>query len=100
VNAYTTGGDFVVSDALLPGTYQVALGTFANMSFAENLGAGTLADGFIALGEPGSLGNYYYELKVSLPDATAAVPEPATLSLTGLGVLGAVARFRRRHISR
>ena len=32
-------------------------GTFENMSFAENLGCGTLGDGFIGLGDPNSLGN-------------------------------------------
>jgi hypothetical protein len=66
------------------------MGAFANMSFAENLGAGTLADGFIGLGEPGFLGSDYYELAITMPDATA-VPEPATLLLLATG-LGALAR--------
>jgi hypothetical protein len=36
--------------ALPAGTYTLALSAFANMSFAENYGSGTLGDGFIGLG--------------------------------------------------
>ena len=36
--------------------YRIALGAFANMSFAENLGSGVLGDGFVGLGVPGVLG--------------------------------------------
>jgi hypothetical protein len=95
--AFSTGGDFLISMILAPGTYQVALGAFANMSFAENLGLGTLGDGFIAIGEPALLGNYYYELAITTPDA-AAVPEPSTLLLIGGGasVLASRRRQRRR----
>ena len=37
------------------------------MSFAENLGTGTLGNGFIGLGEPDALGTYYYEVGIDLP---------------------------------
>ena len=72
--AFSTGGDFNLSFSLTPGDYTVAMGAFANMSFAENLGTGTLGDGFIALGEPDALGNYYYELQINLGQQTTAVP--------------------------
>ena len=54
LQAFSTGGDFSYAAVLDAGSYQIALGTFANMSFAENLGTGTLADGFIGLGQPGA----------------------------------------------
>ena len=65
------------------------MGAYANLSFAENLGVGSLGDGFIGLGQPDFLGNYYYELEVVTPDAAA--PEPsslALLALTGIVFLG------------
>jgi hypothetical protein len=74
------GGDFNLDFLLAAGDYTIAIGAFANLSFAENLGAGTLGDGLIGLGEPGSLGNYFYEVDVNAASA-AAVPEPASLLL-------------------
>jgi hypothetical protein len=97
LQAFSTGGDFDLSFSLGVGDYVVAMGVFANMSFAENLGSGTLADGFIGLGESYLLGNYYYELQVTMPDQ-AQVPEPTTLLLTLLGLVG-LAGFRRKSAS-
>ena len=38
--AISTGGDFTWTSTLAVGTYEIALGAFENMSFAENLGSG------------------------------------------------------------
>jgi hypothetical protein len=91
LQAFSTGGDFSYSASLAAGAYKIALGVFANMSFAENLGSGTLTDGFIALGEPGSLGDGHYRLVVTTP-----VPEPSTWLLLLLGMGGLAMRQRRR----
>ena len=94
--AFSTGGDFLYVLPLAAGDYTVAMGVFANMSFAENYGAGTLGDGFIGLGEPYLLGNYYYELGVTRPDEPVPpIPEPGTLLLIGSGLAGC-ARLRRK----
>ena len=94
--AFSTGGDFVLDVPLAAGDYQLALGAFANMSFAENLGVGTLDDGFIGLGY--LLGSSWYDVEVTLPDTSTPVPEPATLLMTTIG-LGALAGRRRRQMA-
>ncbi len=43
------------------------------MSFGENLGTGTLADGFIASREPDALRTYYYELEIDFGGQGQAV---------------------------
>ena len=98
--AFSTGGDFVFDQNVAAGTYQIALGTFANMSFAENSGAGTLADGFIQLGLTYAMGDGSYALTVNVDGGAPPVPEPANAAmlLAGLMALGAAARrgARRR----
>jgi len=79
--AISTGGDFTWTGTLGVGSYEIALGAFENMSFAENLGTGTLGDGFIFLGDPNSLGDGSYSLTLSTP-----VPEPAGTWLAGVGL--------------
>jgi len=92
--AFSTGGDFLINLALAAGDYTIAIGTFANMSFAENNPDAdpSLGDGFIFLGGPGFLGNYYYELSVDTGEPPPPpVPEPGSLMLllTGLAMVGA-----------
>jgi hypothetical protein len=89
--AFSTGGDFSYSATLAAGTYQVAVGAFANLSFAENLGTGTLGDGFTSLGEPGSLYDGSYSVTLTTP-----VPEPSTGALVGLGLAAVLFVFRNQ----
>ncbi|MBL8307936.1 MAG: DVUA0089 family protein [Rubrivivax sp.] len=79
--AFSTGGDFVFSAMLPAGTYRMALGAFANMSRAENLGTGSLADGFTGLGAPMYLGDGSYHLTLNSP-----VPEPAAWGLLAVAL--------------
>ena len=90
LQATSTGGDFTWTGTLAGGTYEIALGAFENMSFAENLGSGTLADGFIFLGDPNSLGNGSYSL-----DVTTVVPEPSGALLLVFGAATLATRLRR-----
>ena len=91
--AFSTGGDFEFHQTVPAGTYQISLGAFANMSFAENAGGGTLADGFIELGLTYALGDGSYLLNVDVDGGTAPVPEPANalLMLAALAAGGASA---------
>lgn len=93
LQAFSTGGDFDDIYSLAAGDYTVAMAVFANMSFAENYGTGALGDGFTALGDQSWLGNYYYELAVTLEGGT--VSEPSTLALIALAAVAAAAKRRR-----
>jgi len=88
--ATSTGGDFAWTGTLAAGSYEIALGTFENLSFAENLGSGTLGDGFIGLGDPNSLGDGSYSLTLSTP-----VPEPTSAWLIGIGLVAVGTRAWR-----
>ncbi len=82
-------GDFLITPTLAAGIYRVAIGVWSNESFAENSG-GSLADGFIRLGEPDSLGianPAYYELAVTLGPAAVAEPSTLLLLLTGTAII-------------
>jgi len=57
--------------ALPAGTYTVAISAFLNMSLAENLGSGTLGDGFVGLGSFGARSNLY---AVDIAGPTLALP--------------------------
>lgn len=96
--AFSTGDDFDDTYALAAGDYTVAMAVFANMSYAENQGTGTLGDGFTALGVPDWLGNYYYELVVTLEGGGTpppGVPEPSTLALLAIAAAAAAVGRRR-----
>ena len=98
--ATTTGGDFAWSGTLAAGSYEIALGDFENMSFAEQQpDLYTLADGFIGIGDPGSLGDPAssafgsYSLTLATP-----VPESSSWGLMALGLAAVAARkWRARH---
>jgi hypothetical protein len=79
---------------LEPGTYTIALSAWENMSLAENLGTGTLTDGFTGLGNLNPGENLDYAFDVILP---SNVPEPGTglLLLTAFGA-AAVLTLRNR----
>jgi hypothetical protein len=85
-------------DAALPaGHYTLAVSQPANFSFAENLGTGTLGDGFIGLAASWSGGactgtcSSAYAVDIGSP---ALVPEPAAPLLLALGLLTLALRRR------
>jgi hypothetical protein len=69
---------------LAAGTYQIALTAYENLSFAENFGTGTLADGFTGFGNLGDGENLSYAFDVILGGGTSGggggteTPEPAS----------------------
>lgn len=96
-HATTLGGDFTLDAVLAAGDYTVAIGVFENLSFAENLGIGFLADGFIGVGVPDLFRNGSYSFTVTLPDATT-VPEPGGVALVLTAAFAALwAGGRRRN---
>jgi hypothetical protein len=84
---------------LLAGDYTLAIGTFGNMSFAENYGGGTLGDGFIGLGSyddvsSASVRSAHYAVDIRSV-GIQAVPEATSLALLGAGLLLVSVRLRR-----
>ena len=71
---------------LAPGNYAITISAFENMSFAENSGTGTLADGFTGLGNLPEGEDMHYAFDVILQNASP-VPEPASLCLIGCAVV-------------
>lgn len=82
---------------LTPGNYAITISAFENMSFAENSGVGSLADGFTGLGNlaPGEDSHYAFDVILQDP-SRIMTPEPASLGLTGCAVLAALLISRRR----
>jgi hypothetical protein len=73
--------------ALAAGDYQIAISAFENMSFAENNGSGTLADGFTGLGNLAQGEDLHYAFDVILNPQTSPVPEPGYLGLIACAAL-------------
>jgi hypothetical protein len=64
---------------LAAGNYAIVISAFENMSFAENSGAGSLADGFTGLGNLAFGEDMHYAFDVILDNSTTtAVPEPGS----------------------
>lgn len=85
--------------SLAAGRYTLAISQPANFSFAENLGSGTLGDGFIGLAADWSGGacnatcTSAYAVDITSP---SLVPEPGAALLLSLGLLTLALRRRRR----
>ena len=71
VDAALCGDSTLTLPALPAGSYTVAISAFLNMSLAENLGSGTLGDGFVGLGSFGTRSNLY-AVDISGPTFTPA----------------------------
>jgi hypothetical protein len=80
---------------LAPGTYQIVLSAYLNMSFAENLGVGTLADGFTGLGNLAHGEDLHYAFDVRL-SSTTSVPEPSSVLLLAGGLAVCLIRRNRK----
>jgi len=72
---------------LTPGTYQIALTAFENMSLVENGVGSNLSSGFTGLGNLADGESLDYAFDVILPQNTLPVnaPEPATMLLFPIG---------------
>lgn len=105
-------GDATLSLSLAAGNYIVALTVFDNLAVGPRLSDGFLREGdndFTRdLGAPGNTGSFLnvdgqprtgnYNLvvnNVATASTFTAIPEPSSMLLAGLGILGAFARFRR-----
>jgi hypothetical protein len=74
------------------GTYQIAISSYANLSFAENFGAGTLSDGFTGLGSLYSGEDLHFAFDIV---TGSDIPEQSTWLLTAVGLVFTW-RLRRR----
>lgn len=94
--AHSVGGNcfdvLLNGGSLTPGTYQIALTAFENMSLAENNGSPLhLSDGFTGLGNLAAGENLNYAFDVILPNN---VPEPSSIAMFAIGCATWVTRKR------
>jgi hypothetical protein len=89
------GDSIDVTQNLNAGNHMVALSAFLNLSFAENLGFGTLGDGFTGLGN--FTGGTHYDLTIDT--GIAPVPEPSSLFPLVLALIFILV-IHRRHRER
>ena len=97
--------DATIVTSLAAGVYTLAVTVFDNFSFAENLGSGTLGDGFIGLGDyydaaSGTTRTPAYAVDITTNDTNPPprpeVPEPGSLVLFGSAAIVLVlSRLRR-----
>ena len=82
---------------LAAGTYQIAISAWENMSYAENLGAGNLSDGFTGLGNlfPGEDLHFAFDVVTGAGGGGGEVPEPSAWLLAASGL--ALIRFLASH---
>jgi hypothetical protein len=85
---------------LAAGDYKVAISAFENMSFAENFGSGTLADGFTGLGNLAEGEGLHYAFDITLEPSSppSPVPEPWPGTMGGLTTLAAAAARLRMSV--
>jgi hypothetical protein len=102
--------DSTINGLLAAGTYTLAVSAFENFSFAENLGGGTLGDGFIGLGNYGfNTSDYAVDITVGpdsaaltllnvqrLSDTPSSVPEPSCLVLLSTAIVALKIRYGRQ----
>jgi hypothetical protein len=95
----TSGDCFDVlldGETLGPGSYQIAISAFENLTQAENFGSGTLTDGFAGLGNLASSEDLHYAFNVTLTPVSP-VPEPSFAWFAGAAaVLGSLYRLHKR----
>jgi hypothetical protein len=88
----------ITTSPLTVGNYTVVLSVFDNFSFAENLGTGTLGDGFIGLGSYFSGGSFRTsDYAIDIEFATP-VPEPRAGAVVLLGIIAIIARKRKERL--
>jgi hypothetical protein len=80
-----------------PGSYEIAISAYENLSMAENLGVGTLADGFTGLGNLNTGEDLHYAYDVTLTPVSP-VPEPggACLLCVVVFALVGIRKFTRQ----
>jgi len=83
---------------LAASSYTIVISAFENISLAENVGTGTLTDGFSGLGNLNGAENLNYAFDLNLSPTIASTPEPTAgiMLLTGIALIAARFPHRRR----